>query len=595
MKHLICLFVLLFPGVIAAQQPHLIHGLLQQWSFEQALKEAEKALASNPQNPLVHSAVGSVLYSLGYSHQALLFLREAQKAGAYVDEDVLERATHTQSYEAYYKHLETPHFKIRYMNKDLVTATYAQEVLEKAYTRITQTLAYTPPASAVKIVVDIVPNAKALADETGLTVKEISTSGTIAVCKYHKLMITSPLAVSSGYLWADTLSHELTHFFISKKSKNKTPIWLHEGIAKYVESVWKGKAGQNSGAYGEKLLAQATQKKDWIPFSAMHPSMAKLPSQDDTSLAFAEVFTVIEFLDKTYTLQTVGRVLDSLGEGLSIDQALLKNIHMDLKKLETTWHASLLKRPFKTHAHAKPAHIIWNTQEEGALEASQESIQNADVEKFLRLGELLQLRGHLPQAIVEYQKAHTLSQHLYPQVTYTLAKAYMQQRNHSAAQTLLQEAAQHTPEDHHDLLLLMGHMHLEQQQWEKAQTLFETLRYRNPYNPALHTALEKIYGHFKKNTLAQQEKNFAALCEQPRPRIPAYTEPSSPQNAGITLITPIWVPVLLNKTVPLHTPLWNYPLPTGTHTLQYPNGTTQQISVKPHTTQTLAPPLHYGG
>ena len=94
-----------------------------------------------------------------------------------------------------------------------------------------------------KIAVEIYPDARGLARATGLTIRQIETSGTIAVCKYHRLMIISPLAAANGYSWADTLAHEFIHLVISKKSRNKVPIWLH-GLAKYYESSWRTKPGQ---------------------------------------------------------------------------------------------------------------------------------------------------------------------------------------------------------------------------------------------------------------------------------------------------------------------------------------------------------------
>ena len=39
-----------------------------------------------------------------------------------------------------------------------------------------------------------------------LTEKEIETTGTIALCKYGKLMIVTPRATVFGYPWMDTLT-----------------------------------------------------------------------------------------------------------------------------------------------------------------------------------------------------------------------------------------------------------------------------------------------------------------------------------------------------------------------------------------------------
>ena len=88
-------------------------------------------------------------------------------------------------------------------------------------------------------------------------------------------------------------AHEFIHFVISKKSRNKVPIWLHEGIAKYYESSWRTKPEALS-ASSEKLLEEAVRNGGLITFEQMHLN-AKLPSQESEALAFAEVFTMIEF------------------------------------------------------------------------------------------------------------------------------------------------------------------------------------------------------------------------------------------------------------------------------------------------------------
>ena len=48
--------------------------------------------------------------------------------------------------------------------------------------------------------------------------------------------------LTTGYDWLDTVSHEYVHLVVSRKSRNTVPIWMHEGLAKYLESRWRGPA-----------------------------------------------------------------------------------------------------------------------------------------------------------------------------------------------------------------------------------------------------------------------------------------------------------------------------------------------------------------
>src|SRR5262249_29214924 len=138
-----------------------------------------------------------------------------------------------------------------------------------------------------------------LAKVSTLTRREIETSGTIALCKFNRLMIVSPRALARGYPWLDTLAHEYTHFVVSRVSANTVPIWLHEGLAQVEEQEWRAPGPPPLTPMMEHLLATALGKgRRLITFEEMYPSMAKLPSQADTALAFAEVFTVVEYLNE---------------------------------------------------------------------------------------------------------------------------------------------------------------------------------------------------------------------------------------------------------------------------------------------------------
>src|SRR5437899_10205233 len=128
-------------------------------------------------------------------------------------------------------------------------------------------------------------------------------------------MIVSPRALVSGYPWLDTLTHEYTHFIVSRVSHNTVPIWLHEGLAKFEERRWREKAGGALTPTMEHLLATGLARKHLITFEQMHPSMAKLPSQEDTALAFAEVYTVIEYLVAQIGWDGVRRVLAEMKGG----------------------------------------------------------------------------------------------------------------------------------------------------------------------------------------------------------------------------------------------------------------------------------------
>jgi tetratricopeptide (TPR) repeat protein len=540
-----------------------VNELLAAWQLEDALAAARDILANDAENPEVWVMAARVQHQRGEHLSALALLDAARTAGMPDDPHFRTLVETSARYQAHFDRLETPHFSIRYLNKDEIVAYYAAPILESAYQNIAGDLGLLPAERGEKIVVEIYPDARALAGATGLTIHEIETSGTIAVCKFHRLMITSPLATASGYEWGDTLAHEFTHLVISKKSHNTIPIWLHEGIAKYYESRWKGAAGQALSPYSEKLLADAARTGHFISFAQMYPSMAKLPSQEAAALAFAEVFTTVEFLRTTHGSQSISELLDHSRDAKTLEQALQRTFGMGFAKLEARWKRYLKKRTFHEVPGAAPRHIRLATSEgEVNKEKPLEKIEDREIHDFSRLGELLQLRGHHEAAIIEYEKAYVRAGPRYATLINRLARAYLEADRASEALATIDKLLTAHPNDG-DAHLLAGRIHLQRKELNAARTHFEAVRLQNPFNPEIHLALSKVYRALGNTKEADQAAYFMRLASKPRPsRI--YELPSPPAgNAKVSIVTRDWRPVRINGGSPVSTPAWNVPVNAG--------------------------------
>ena len=469
--------------------------------------------------------------------------------------------------------MDTAHFRIKYLNKDEIVATYAQEVLEQTYARVGRALDFFPAEGQEKIVVEILPSTRALAEATGLRVSEIEASGTIAVCKFHRLMVVSPLAAVNGYAWADTLAHEFIHLVISKRTKNAIPIWLHEAIAKYFESIWNGAAGRALSPYGEKLLKEATEKRDWISFAQMHPSMAKLPTQKDAALAFAEVFTVVEFLEKRYGNGVIAKILRAVGNGKSLEGSLKKITGLTIKTLESKWQRYLEKRKFQVRpgATAKPIRFVTDQDAAGAEEESvMDSVPERKVHEHSRLGEMLELREHFVAARIEYEKAYALGGKSYASLVYRLGKIYRKEGEHKAAEKIVGQGLLLHP-DSTDLLILAGRIALDSQNEKKALEVYEEARYYNPFNPEIHSALIHLYGQKSLKQLVQQEKRFLGLTSRRRAKSQFLLPQQPAGEAYVSVITSSWNPFKLNGSASYSAPVVDFPISVGKHTLEYVN------------------------
>lgn len=377
---------------------------IERWHVDDARRIAERAYREHPDYPLTLALVGEVKMHMSDYQGALEFYRRARDAGApeqILQTESLARATRqaTEGYEEYVGE----HFIVRYpAGKDAILVPYTLETLEKARERLGELLGWRPDS---RVVVEIYPSADTLAHVSTLTEKEIRDSGTIALCRWNRLMVTSPRAVYFGYAWRDTMAHELTHLIIGGASSNTVPIWLHEGIAKFSETAWRGEPGDGLSVDQQVAVRDAARKGKLIPFEKMHPSMAKLKSQEETSLAFAEVFTFIEFLVKRKGWDGMREVLRLMAGGAS-DEEAIRTVHgKSLKALSEDWMAGLKTREVRqSNAIAADRKVVVKAQPDAPDDQFHGLSKKG--RRFARAADLLYARGRLKAAQKELEKAY---------------------------------------------------------------------------------------------------------------------------------------------------------------------------------------------
>jgi len=553
---------------------------LMTWQLDEAAAIAADLDRTLPDVPPVQALVGAVRFHQGDYESAVRLLRRASEAGG--DSALLALAESTLEETKGFVSVESAHFVVRVPpGKDEVLQPIAVEALEQAFARITQAFDYVPKH---KIAVDILHDAKGLASVSSLTVKEIETSGTIALCKYNRLMVTSPKALARGYGWLDTLSHELLHLIISEKSHNAVPVWLHEGLAKYNETRWRGPPGIALGASSEGLLAKATKTGKLITFEQMHPSMAKLPSQEDTALAFAEVFSVIEFVEATVPEKGGKRatnvLLESLRDDKTMDEALTIAVGRDLDGLQRDWRAWLKKRPFKLVPGAEPKKLTFvkdargggqsddEVEDEAALtEATQ---KGQDARRFVRLANLLRERRRLRAAAAEYEKAATVVGASSPALSNRWAGVLIEVGDVQKAKGVLDKSVAVFPDDPQTRVLL-GRIAVKGEVWADARAHYERATWENPFIPEVHAALLTVAD--KTNDAALKTRSERALQllmghRREAPSSPLFLRDGEPFGA-LSLRTDPWGTLFVDgNNTGLTTPVVDLRLRPGKHALR---------------------------
>jgi hypothetical protein len=298
----------------------------------------EPLLAAEPREPAVQLAAGILrFYEQRYAEAVPLI--ESSAMGDPAGYLALAKAALEVTKDD--ARSESEHFAISHpKGKDEVLVPYLVDALEKQRATLARSLAHTPEE---RLSVEIVSDVKELAMVSTLTEQEIRTSGTVAVCKFNKLMLLSPKALLKGYDWLDTAAHEYTHHVLTQKSKNRAPIWLQEGLAKWFEDDWRG-GGEPISPVSAALVRDAVQNNTLVTFDEMHPSLAKLPSQERAALAYAQVALAIEYLVAQKGPPVLPRILDLVARGEPTEAAVSKALGAPFPRFLGEWRRHMASR-----------------------------------------------------------------------------------------------------------------------------------------------------------------------------------------------------------------------------------------------------------
>jgi len=371
------------------------NGLLFEWRVQEARALVDRLLKESPQDPAIRRLEARVLFFEGRYEEARNVIHRFHIQGSFTDlVEVTAKATDRMTSR------RSEHFAVYWADpRDEVLISPALETLEKARMAVSRDLGFAPE-DPVRI--EIYPTISLFTDVSTLTRKEVRTSGTIGLCKFNRLMIASPRSTLDGYTWRDTLSHEYVHLAVYRLSRGRAPIWVHEGIAKYLEGSWRGVYG-NLNPSSKALLAKRLDAGTLISLEQMTPSVAKLDSAEDTELAFAEVGTMMGFLVEQRGFGALGRLVAEIGRGLE-DRAALESVWGgSFTDFDTEWKTWVRSQPLEEREiQVLPLTLA----DEASGTEEPEAIPDRQAEDYVRIGDLLRERNRDAAAAFEYQKAY---------------------------------------------------------------------------------------------------------------------------------------------------------------------------------------------
>jgi tetratricopeptide (TPR) repeat protein len=399
------------------------------------------------------------------------------------------------------------HFVIYYPpGKDEVIVDLTGDVLEAAYAALKDDFGWAPTE---KVRVELLSSPKELARVSTLTEAEIETTGTIALCKYGKLMVVSPRATLFGYPWMDTMVHEYVHYVVSRVSHDSVPVWLHEGLARYQQERWRGPARGALSAVDRHLLAKALAGNALITFDEMHPSMAKLPSAEAAALAFAEVHTMVAYLHGQVGYEGLRKVFELTRDGKSAQRAVAEVLDRRWSEVERDWKAYLRGLDLETNdalaGRATAQRIRFDKGGEDDDNVGVDEVASERARKHARLGGILRARGMSEAAAIQYEKALAITGPGDPFVAAKLSRTYLELERYDRAIELAEPLAKADENDAAPATTL-GVAYLALERPGDARTAFEAALRISPFDPAVRCGLAEAYAAGGAAKLAERER-----------------------------------------------------------------------------------------
>jgi len=393
---------------------------------------------------------------------------------------------------------------------EAILVDYAIEALEGQRAAMARVLGVAPERP---VVIEFFGRLDRFVAASGLPAEWVETTNTVAICKWDRMLVLSPMNMRRGYPWKDTLAHEYVHLVLSRASHNEAPVWFQEGSAKVMESWWrKGPrpGGLELDPYSESLLATGKREQSLIPFEDMHPSMAALPSAEAAGLAFAEVATAIDFILGEIGEPGYRRIVEQTALHGDVMRAIDEVMGLHGGGFEKRWRRWLDAQP---HAVRSNVASIEQSLEAGAggqaddegTELDPVLLAHRAMQDFTRLGDMLRTRGHLEAALVEYGKASDAESFHSPALANKQARTLRALGRDGFARDLLVESVALYPEFTPTVTLLA------EIAWDAGDTREAELRAQqaiglNPFDPSPHVLLARLYEAAERTDDAAREK-----------------------------------------------------------------------------------------
>jgi len=292
--------------------------LVRTGNASQALSYAQRAVRSAPNSADAYTMLGYAQFASDHTKDAVVSWKRSLelRPDAKVHE-LLAKAQREENVESDFAQGESSHFVLHYEGQQTSEAFRAQilAALESDYDDLARDLG-NPPRDNILVT---------LYTEQAFFDVTLAPTWSGAINDGKLRIPVSGLSSVTPEL-ARVLKHELAHSFIRQLSGGRCPPWLHEGIAQLVEPKSLSGTGRQ--------LATLFRAQQNIPLNALEGSFMNF-SGAQAYVAYAESLAAVSYINDSYGMSDIQRILERLSQGSSTEAALRATIHSDYGQLES--------------------------------------------------------------------------------------------------------------------------------------------------------------------------------------------------------------------------------------------------------------------
>ncbi|GAB4269790.1 MAG: hypothetical protein Kow0029_06050 [Candidatus Rifleibacteriota bacterium] len=300
----------------------------QLMQYEKALGYFEKALKSFPESFFLLFSAGRCNYELKYYEEAIEYWEKAAKIAKNEKEQIavenaIKAAKEMLASTDGTTRDENQRFVIHFAGSsqdDL--GDFAFDTLDEIFFQVTDSLQFNPD---VKINVVFF-----LTEEYYKINKDWSAGAAQGI----QIMIPLKSGYKSPEYVRGLLAHEFTHTIIHLKTNNRCPLWLNEGLAQYQEFIAaNGSADELRYDYQSMLENEFIEKQSFVKLSDV-PTYIGSSSRMNITKGYIASYLAVRCMADFYGEQSFDTVLSALGNGKSIDEAMIEATGKDMAEFQ---------------------------------------------------------------------------------------------------------------------------------------------------------------------------------------------------------------------------------------------------------------------